>query len=403
MTTESESTLTGAAFDLANAGYTPMPNLECEEKGEAIGSDSSSLREAAEVRPEPQDDIVVRQYTDGSGKQASQAEAVTLGRAARDYASVTAMERMVQEKESSKSLAARVDAMRADVAANDPQAAEFYGFEPPEGIAGEVEKANGERPRPLTDHAADHDPASSQLDPDLEKLMQHPQVRLALEQKVGEVERARQGYVEGLDAAVQIAQVSFVSQFPELAGLPASQLPAALAQMAQQDPARFSRVQAIITGSEQLLAQRQQETRRQQEAGRHHFQAYARGEDSRLETMLKGEPMEVRQAVAQEITASAKAGGIQPGELHRLFESEPLMRNATFQHMMYDAAKYRLMMKAKDAVAARSLPPVQRPGMARSRGDRERSDLHTLNAKLSSSGDLKDAVALYQARRAGRR
>ena len=64
---------------------------------------------------------------------------------------------------------------------------------------------------------------------------------------------------------------------------------------------------------------------------------------------------------------------------------------------------HRLMIKAKDAVAARPLPPVQRPGVAGSRGDQERSDLHSLNARLSSSGDLKDAVALYRARRAGRR
>jgi phage terminase large subunit len=68
----------------------------------------------------------------------------------------------------------------------------------------------------------------------------------------------------------------------------------------------------------------------------------------------------------------------------------------------YDAGKYRLMMKAKDAAAARTLPPVQRPGTAATRAEREQSDLRALNARLSSSGDLKDAVALYQARRAGR-
>jgi hypothetical protein len=73
------------------------------------------------------------------------------------------------------------------------------------------------------------------------------------------------------------------------------------------------------------------------------------------------------------------------------------MRNATFQHMMYDAAKYRLLMKAKDAAVARSVPPVQRPGIATTRS--ERSDLRTLSARLSTSGDLKDAVALYQARK----
>src|SRR5437763_6384416 len=33
-----------------------------------------------------------------------------------------------------------------------------------------------------------------------------------------------------------------------------------------------------------------------------------------------------------------------------------------FRGMQYDAGKYRLAMKAKDAVATRPVPPVQRPG-----------------------------------------
>jgi hypothetical protein len=74
-----------------------------------------------------------------------------------------------------------------------------------------------------------------------------------------------------------------------------------------------------------------------------------------------------------------------------------------FRGMQYDAGKYRLMMKARDAAAARPVPPVQRPGLARTPAEREHADLRTLNAKLSSSGDIRDAVALYNARKSGRR
>ena len=69
-----------------------------------------------------------------------------------------------------------------------------------------------------------------------------------------------------------------------------------------------------------------------------------------------------------------------------------------FRGMQDDAGKYRLMMKARDAAAAKPVPPVQRPGMARTPAEREHADLRTLNARLSSSGDIKDAVALYNAR-----
>lgn len=119
--------------------------------------------------------------------------------------------------------------------------------------------------------------------------------------------------------------------------------------------------------------------------------------------MLKGEPVETQRAVMQEIIASARASGIEASELTHLLNTEPLMRNAAFQRMMYDAGKYRLMMKAKDSVTTRPLPPVQRPGSAASRGERENADLRTLNARLSSTGDIKDAVALYHARKAIRR
>lgn len=398
MTAHTEPALTGAAFDLANAGYQAMPDSERKETVEPIGSDSASLREAADQHPEPQAEVVVRRYTNAEGKPASANEAVTLSRAARDYASATASDRRVAEGESSEALAARIDALRAEVAADDPDAPEFYGFEQSEADGGRDEETAAP-----SDATGRQEQGPAGLDPDIDMLMQHPQVRLALEEKVGEVERVRQSYVEGLGAAMQIAQASFISQFPELAALAPEQLPEALAQMARQDPAKLSRIQAIVAGSEQLRARQSEEMRRVADASRRDFQNYVKAEDARLETLLKGETRAVREAVAQEIRASAKASGIEPDELQRLFDSEPLMRNATFQRMMYDAGKYRLMMKARDAVTAKPIPSVQRPGMAASRGERDHHDLGTLSARLSSSGDLKDAVALYQARTGGRR
>jgi len=399
MTIESDLSLTGAAFDLANAGYSEMPDPGRDEERPSIDGDSASLRDAADRRPDSRPETVVRRYTDAEGKPAAANEAVTLARAARDYASATSGDRKAAENETSEALARRIDALRADVAANDPDAPEFYGFKQPENDREEPDEEIEASSRT----GKDPEKHSAELDPDLEQFMQHPQVRLALEEKVGEVERARRSYADGLDAAMQIAQASFVTQFPELAGLAPERLPEALAQIARQDPAKLSRIQAIVAGSEQLRARQHEEMRRTADAARRNFQDYARAEDTRLETMLKEEARDVRQAVATEIMASAKASGIEPEELQRLFDSEPLMRNATFQRMMYDAGKYRLMMKARDAVNAKPMPPVQRPGMAASRGEGDQRDLRALSARLSSTGDLKDAVALYQAKTAARR
>lgn len=395
MTDDIKAGATGASFDLANAGYTEMPDPAREADRQPVNADGASLREVAERRAEPAAKTVVRRYTDGEGKPAAANEAVTLARAAHDYAKASAADQRTNDTEVAAALATHIDRMRAEVADDDPDAADFYGFEPPDADGGQEPDCD-ELGRPTTKQA-------EAVDPDLEKLMQHPQVRLALEEKVGEAERARQVYLQGLDAALQIAQASFIGQFPELAALPPEQLPDALAQIAQQDPAKLARIQAIVAGSEQLRARQDEERRRTADAAQRNFQNYAKTEDARVEAMLKDEASNVRQAVAQEIMASARASGIEPNELRHLFATEPLMRNATFQRMMYDAGKYRLMMKARDAVATKPMPPVQRPGTAASRGERDQHDLRALSARLSSSGDLKDAVALYQAKTAGRR
>lgn len=402
MTAESDLAVTGAAYELANAGYVPMPDPQEKDEREAIGGDSVSLREAAAQRGQIQDDLVVRTYTGPSGEPIVQNEAVTLSRASRDYANATAMERLIAEAETSEALAEQVDALRREALAGNPDAAELHGFELPQIKVDGDGSADAEKPdkEPLGNDA---DPASSTLEPELENALQHPQVRRAIEEQLGEVEKARQTYLDGLAAAMQMAQVSFLGQFPELAGMAPEALPGALQRLSRDDPEKFERVKATVAATEQLFAQQRAENVRQAEVRRQNFEGYARAEDARFETLMKGESRATQAAVSGEIMASARESGIEPAELNRLFNSEPLMRNAIFQHMMYDAGKYRLMMKAKDAAAARPLPPVLRPGTARSPTERQHVDMRTLSAKLSSSGDIKDAVALYHARKSGRR
>jgi hypothetical protein len=402
MTTEPQSSLTGAAFDLANAGYTPMPDQQDKREAEAIDGDSASLREAAEARSSAaQRSPNIREYLDHTGKTAPASEAISLERASRDYANVTAAERLAADSSTSKDLAARVDALRAEALASDPDAAEFYGFESPADEAEPQRSLPADNEPDSVENAGQH--AAGELEAELEKALRHPQVRQAIEQEIGEAEKARQSYIEGLDAATQIAQVSFLSQFPELASIAPDHLPGALELMSRQDPQKFARVQAMVATSEQLFAHQQQESRLEAERARQSFVEFAKSEDALFETLLKGEPKATQQAVTAEIFASAKASGIEPADLMGLFNSEPLMRNAAFQHMMYDAAKYRLAMKARDSAAAKPVPPVQRPGTARSSAEREHADVRALTARLSQSGDIKDAVALYHARKSGRR
>ena len=230
-------------------------------------------------------------------------------------------------------MAARVDALRAEALANDPAAAELYGLEPPN--TEDEEHGRAEKSAQQKNESAD-DPVSERLDPELDKALQHPQVLHAIEERIGEAEKTRQSFREGLAAATQIAQASFLGQFPELAAIPHENLPAALELMSRQDPAKFARVKATVAATEQILAQQAHESRQQTEIARRDFLRFARSEDARLETMLKDEPKATQQAVMAEIMASAKESGIELAELNRLFDTEPLMRNAIFQRMISD-------------------------------------------------------------------
>ncbi len=178
MTTESDSALTGAAFELVNAGYTLMPDPEEKHDEEAIGSDSGSLREAAAQRSGPLGDPIIKQYVDQEGNPLAPNQAVTLERAARDYVNLTAAERLADEKTTSKELAAHVDALRAEALAGDPDAAELYGFEPLEEAANmaETDKAKFQKTKAEPSDLVDES-APAELDPELEKVLQHPQVR----------------------------------------------------------------------------------------------------------------------------------------------------------------------------------------------------------------------------------
>jgi hypothetical protein len=390
MTDDIDPALTGSAFELANAGYVPMRDPDEKRERHAIGSDGSSLREAADQRSEHERPIIVREYLDGKGRPAPSDEAITLMRAARDHARAKAMERDASEHEDAEA---------------STQSAGASHFPAEHGESSDAERSRLGGPNDgvaQPGNSPDTEFAEDELAPELEKALQHPQVRQAIEEKIAEAEIARQNYRDGLTAATQVAQASFLAQFPEFSAMHPDQLPAALEKLSREDPAKFARIQAAVVASEGLLARQAQEHQRQAETSRQHFQRFAAGEDARFDTMLKDEPASVRQAVAVEIMAIAKESGIQPTELNHLFHTEPVMRNATFQRMMYDAAKYRLMMKAKDAIAARPVPPVLRPGVAITAAERDRADLRSLNARLSSSGDLKDAVALYQARRSNR-
>lgn len=75
-----------------------------------------------------------------------------------------------------------------------------------------------------------------------------------------------------------------------------------------------------------------------------------------------------------------------------------ILSNASIQKLIADGLKYRDILNAPKAVAAKDIPPVVRPGVARPAGAADAENIQALERKLSQTGSEKDAWALYEAR-----
>ena len=254
---------------------------------EAIGGDSASLREAAGQRSGPPGEVITRGYIDRNGEPVPASEAITFDRAVRDYADATSADKLLMENEFEPGArsAGRCDARGSTGQRSRRRRAVWIRAPGYRRRKGRFRKAESEKA--TVEPAEPRDGAPDGLDPELAKALQHPLVTQAIEQRIDAAEQTRQSYLNGLAVATQIAQMSFLSQFPELTGVTMENMPSAVAQMAQQDPQRYASLQALIANSEQIFARQQQESHRQAAMARESFAEFAKSEDARLDTMLK--------------------------------------------------------------------------------------------------------------------
>ncbi|RZM98712.1 hypothetical protein CWO91_36810 [Bradyrhizobium genosp. SA-3] len=237
---------------------------------------------------------------------------------------------------------------------------------------------------------------------DPEKAMEHPQVKDAIQKVTAETEAARLQHVSGLAAATQMAEATFFSQFPELAGLDGEQRVQAFAAIAQNDPQRAEQIRASVNGIANLFQQYSAENGKLTAEREAKFKVYAKAESDRFEEMIKDTPKARRAEIEGAIVEAIKEYGGDAQEFARLMQGSEFA-SATVQRLLWDVGRLRLVDKAaKPAPGRQPLPPVQRPGARGSvKAANEARSVAALSARLAESGSIDDAVALYQARRKG--
>lgn len=259
----------------------------------------------------------------------------------------------------------------------------------------EIDKLRGEKP------AA---PAPSiETEADIEKVLANPKIQAAITERVTAADTQRAHYEAAVADAGKFAAASLFGDFPELADMPLDQWANAINAMHEGDPARarmaYEKLQAlghVEAASRQIKAQK---TAREQAE----FRNYATRENARYIEMTKGISAREMAAIEAHVPKMLAEHGADVGQFLKAVSNQSTFPRATAEALLVKAARYDLLRMAAKSVPTRDVPPVMRPGTPGPRGvERTDHSLAALNAKLSKSGSLKDAVALRLARSKGK-
>jgi hypothetical protein len=222
--------------------------------------------------------------------------------------------------------------------------------------------------------------------------------RKAIEAERTQAEQARKEYEAKLPAIMQALQDVHNSQFADIKTM------ADVERLAMEDP--FRKIQWDTHQQKlQMIAYEQEQANKRQDVERQ-----TNWTKFQTEETAKAVEMHPELADPKKSEALGKAAkdllvdkGFTDGELAGLAGGEKV---SPFDHRMQsiilDAIKYREAQKAPPKAIPKPVPAVQKPGVAASKGAAATESVQALRSKLSGSGSVDDAFALYQAKQRSR-
>jgi len=224
--------------------------------------------------------------------------------------------------------------------------------------------------------------------------------RKAFEAQRQAAEQARLQYEQQLPALMQALQDQQSGQFPDVRTIDD------VNRLAQEDPFRYLQWDA----HQKRVAAVNLELRSAQERQAKDMEAqwanYIQSENS---LMAERVPELADGKKAAELTAKAvdtlRDLGFTDTELAELASGRKAIPiyDHRLQLLILDGVKYRDAKKTASVAQPKSVPPVQRPGVASPKGAAMSEQIQALSAKLENTGSLKDAVALRELQLASRR
>ncbi|MCG2665881.1 hypothetical protein ACFPFP_02920 [Bradyrhizobium sp. GCM10023182] len=354
--------LFGREAELVSAGYTVRKD---DAPSDEIGSDETSLREAADTLAATEDEsLPVMELLEAQGKLDPN-EALTAEQASDDFtAAASDIASYVEGADLSK-FAEEVDQARLKQFKADPKSAAKFGFDENDVRSLEAKQVGEQQQaqQPIQ-QSAETAPNVEGLDPEVAKAMQHPQVRQAIEDELGKADAAKQQYAQALTAATQFAQANLIDHLPELAEIPVDRWAEAISILNQADPQRVQRAMGVLQRVDTLQRTsaewQQRQAIEQQQQFQARYQEYNRQADEVLGPMTHAE----KSAMAEELVSYVGELGVTREALLHEAKTNLALHHPAFQRMAADALRYRAIKNAPKAVVRADLPPVQKPGYA---------------------------------------
>jgi hypothetical protein len=281
--------------------------------------------------------------------------------------------------------------------ANDQGADEAPSIDPPRSWTKEDKELFRNLPRETQERLAERE-RSREAD-FLRRQNEASERQKGLSAQQQEADKARAQYEQALPALLMDLASQHQGEFVDIKGI------ADIERLAREDWPRY----VLWDAQQKKIAAIQQQVVAAQARQAHElatrWTAFARDEDARfLDKAPEFSDVKVMAEATQRARELLEDLGFTESELGPLWHGQAAisLRDHRMQLLLRDGVKYREAQAKAKAALERPVPHVQRPGPAPARDADADEKVRTLNDRLTTSGNLRDAAALLVAQRRAR-
>jgi hypothetical protein len=282
--------------------------------------------------------------------------------------------------------------------ADDNREAELPPIDPPRSWTAEDKEFFKALPRETQERIAERE-RSREID--FNRRQQEAAEKLkGLTAKEQQAEQVRQQYEQALPMLLQTLQAQQAGEFADIKTM------ADVEKLAREDWPRYvlwdAQQKKIAAVSQEVMAAQQ----RQEAEKRQKWSTFAREQDS---LFVEKAPELADPETAAKVQKSAATYlsdlGFSQDDLAAMWNGEKdlSLRDHRVQLLIRDGVRYREAQAQAKVKAVKTVPQVQRPGVARPSPTEADARVQALTQKFNETGNLKDAAALLAARRAAAR